>query len=81
MHVVYCGWSFNGNYDRPTFAPSVLCRYRHPKGYTNENPAPLGYDGEYVVDVCHSFVRNGNIEYLSDCTHALAGKTVALEAF
>lgn len=28
--------------------------------------------------VCHSFVRDGRIEFLSDCTHALAGQTVAL---
>ena len=27
---------------------------------------------------CHSFIRNGNIEFLSDCTHELAGKTVPL---
>ncbi len=25
---------------------------------------------------CHSFVRDGKIEYLSDCHHALAGQTV-----
>ena len=28
--------------------------------------------------VCHSFVRNGRIEFLGDCTHGLAGKTVDL---
>lgn len=28
--------------------------------------------------VCHSFVRNGKIEYLNDCTHELAGQTVEL---
>src|SRR5688572_20964949 len=27
---------------------------------------------------CHSFVRDGKIEFLSDCTHALAGQTVDL---
>jgi transposase-like protein len=26
--------------------------------------------------VCHSFIRNGKIEYLSDCSHNMAGKTV-----
>jgi hypothetical protein len=31
--------------------------------------------------VCHSFVRNGKIEYLSDCTHNLAGKTVDIPKF
>jgi hypothetical protein len=27
---------------------------------------------------CHSFVRDGNIEFLGDCSHAMAGKTVPL---
>lgn len=27
---------------------------------------------------CHSFVTDGRIEYLSDCTHAMAGQTVDL---
>lgn len=26
--------------------------------------------------ITHCFVRNGKIEYLSDCTHEMAGKTV-----
>lgn len=25
---------------------------------------------------CHFFLRNGNIQFLKDCTHELAGKTV-----
>ena len=28
--------------------------------------------------VCHSFIREGRVEFLSDCTHALAGQTVNL---
>ena len=27
---------------------------------------------------CHSFVENGEIRFLSDCDHSLAGKTVPL---
>ena len=27
---------------------------------------------------CHSFITDGKIEFLSDCTHELAGKTVDL---
>jgi hypothetical protein len=30
---------------------------------------------------CHSFVVDGNIQYLSDCDHHLAGKTVELPEF
>lgn len=28
--------------------------------------------------VCHSFVRDGRIQFLGDCTHSLAGQTVDL---
>lgn len=28
---------------------------------------------------CHSFIRDGYWEYLSDCTHAMAGQTVPME--
>lgn len=31
--------------------------------------------------VCHSFVRDGKIQFLSDCTHKLAGQTVDLPEF
>ena len=27
---------------------------------------------------CHSFVNNGNIEFLGDCTHKLANQTIEL---
>ncbi len=27
---------------------------------------------------CHSYITNGNIQFLSDCTHHLAGQTVPL---
>ncbi len=27
---------------------------------------------------CHSFIKNGKIQFLSDCFHELAGKTVDL---
>lgn len=58
------GWDFNGDFERPTFSPSMLAR------------CTLG--PEKRPHVCHSFVRDGRIEYLSDCTHAMAGQTVEL---
>lgn len=58
------GWDFDGNLERPTFSPSMLARCK------------LG--PEQRPHACHSFVRDGRIEYLSDCTHAMAGQTVEL---
>ena len=62
------GWTWNGDLEKPTFSPSVLVRYGHlPDG------GPMGTD-----PICHSFVTDGRIQFLGDCTHALAGQTVAL---
>lgn len=77
-HTIDGSWGFDGDYEHPTFTPSVLSTTRHPTGYSNKNPAPLGYSGPYTEERCHSFVRAGRIEFLSDCTHELAGQTVDL---
>jgi hypothetical protein len=57
-------WEFNGNYDKPTFNPSILVTIGH-------YPQPNG--------ICHSFITDGKIQYLSDCTHQYAGQTIELE--
>jgi hypothetical protein len=63
------GWEFSGSLERPTLSPSILV---HPHG-------ALADDGSvYQSHRCHSFVRDGRIEYLGDSTHALAGQTVDL---
>lgn len=58
-------WTWNGDTERPTFSPSVLVTYE--------------FGEERLPQRCHSFVRDGQIQYLSDCTHALAGQTVSME--
>ena len=80
-HVYDSRWTFNGDVDNPTFTPSYLSKYKHPKGYDNDNPAPKGWTGEKVEEVCHSFVTNGKIQYLSGCTHQYAGQTLDLPDF
>jgi len=78
-------WGYNGDPDRPTFAPSVLVtshELRPP--VTPDNLAEFGrnpWPQEKVQIVCHSFVTAGQIQFLGDCTHALAGQTVDLPAW
>lgn len=73
------GWGFNGNGDRPTFTPSVLVQGVMPltneqlEAYRRGEPLP-----EAVPMRCHSFVTDGRIQFLSDCSHELAGQTVDL---
>jgi hypothetical protein len=80
------GWKWNGDLNLPTFSPSVLV---NASKFTEKGAAdykawmvagtPAREEPfESVPTVCHSYVRNGRIEFLNDCTHALAGKTVDL---
>lgn len=67
-------WDWNGDLVRPTFSPSILVRV----GPFSPNAKPHGMDPNTRMIVCHSFVREGRIEFLTDCTHAMAGQTVDL---
>ena len=80
-------WIYNGNAERPTFSPSVLVRSGHyVQGYDGggcwcdyykENPPEQG-EHVFACGICHSYVRDGRIQFLGDCTHALVGQTVDL---
>lgn len=65
-------WKWNGSLELPTFEPSVLFWLEHRPDEDEE-------EKKYVDSArCHSFVRNGRIEYLSDSGHPLSGQTVDL---
>jgi hypothetical protein len=57
-------WDFDGNFDAPTFSPSLLVHWPDGPGRP--------------MRVCHSFIRNGEWHFLGDCTHALAGRSVPM---
>jgi len=59
-------WSFDGNLEAPTFSPSLL--------YNRD-----GGDPAKGVHRCHLFLRKGMVEYLPDCTHEYAGKTIPVQ--
>jgi hypothetical protein len=78
-------WVWNGDATKPTFTPSVLVRSGHyVPGHDGKdcwctcNAKTPEEDPDFVCAVCHSFVTDGRIRFLSDCTHALAGQTVDL---
>lgn len=75
-------WSWNGDADRPVFGPSVLYQTtKHVPPVTPENLAQwreTPWDQKRVDWVCHTFIgcngaQPGEVIFLSDCTHALAG--------
>jgi len=65
-HAVGEQWGFNGDFNKPTFSAHSI-GINQDKG---EN-VPKGY--------CHSWVKDGQIQYLLDCTHDLAGQTIEME--
>lgn len=74
-------WGYNGNADAPTFTPSILVRGTVPITDEERDRILAGEKFEPVPLVCHSFVTDGRIQFLGDCTHALAGQTVDLPDF
>jgi hypothetical protein len=61
-------WAWNGNPDLPTITPSILVLVEPT-------------DPTRPKKVCHSFVTDGKIRFLADCTHRLAGQEVELEDY
>lgn len=79
-------WSFNGNLEFPTFKPSLLIRsgcsmsgHKPEMGCWCTFEAKYGKPSPFKCGVCHLYVTDGKIQFLSDCTHELAGKTVDLQ--
>ena len=70
-------WQWNGDVDKPTFSPSILIRY--PRYVPPATPEHMDVGPQIKINiVCHSFIIDGCIQYLTDCTHTLAGQTVPL---
>lgn len=59
------GWVWNGDMVKPSASPSLLVRSQN-----------IG-----VETRCHFFVRGGQLQFLGDCSHDLAGETVDMVAW
>jgi Family of unknown function (DUF6527) len=62
-------WDWNQDTERPTLSPSVRTVWE-------------GGDGKTIV--CHSFIKDGMIEFLNDSTHSSAGvkdRTVNIQTY
>lgn len=72
-------WTWNGSKSKPTFFPSILVHGVVPITDDEAQRIMAGEQFNPVPIVCHSYVRDGMIDFLGDCTHKLAGKKVPLE--
>lgn len=82
-------WTFNGDYERPSFTPSINIRV-NPREHKHYQPD--------IASMCHYFIKRGGelrdrrvlvdgkppdanksyIDFLPDCTHKLKGTVVEL---
>lgn len=76
-------WDFNGNKEFPTFRPSLLVRGGHhdpnhkgPECWCTYNEKNKEKPAPFSCNRCHSFITDGKIQFLDDCSHELRGKTV-----
>ena len=88
-------WGWDGNESAPTFTPSILVTSGHyAKHHKPGDPCWCSFNAVHEADgtlkpgeprfecgICHCFIKAGRIEFLSDCTHKLAGQTVDMVPF
>lgn len=78
-------WGYNGSDTNPTISPSILVTSghylpSHVEGnscwckWNEEHDDPDGFK----CFRCHSFITDGMIQYLNDCSHSLGGQTIPL---
>lgn len=79
-------WTWNGDTERPTLKPSVLTQsgcfdVNHRLGnscwciYNKEHP---NENVPFNCFRCHSWINEGQVLFLSDCTHELKNQTLDL---
>ena len=65
-------WGRNGDVEKPMFTPSVLVTWP-------ANPDASEEFKEWrTARSCHTFITDGRVQFLGDCTHGLAGQTLDL---
>lgn len=90
-HTFSCGvpdapsWQFDGNLTAPTIHPSLMVKCGH---YVDDHKPgdhcwctfrdDHGKPAPFSCYRCHSYLKAGRLEFLGDCTHALAGQIVEL---
>jgi hypothetical protein len=62
LHFIDKTWNFNNDFEKPTVSPSIRV-----KGGSKGNNF-----------ICHFFVKDGQIQFLQDSSHHLAGQTVEI---
>ena len=80
-------WSWNGDCEKPTVRPSVLIRAGHYAAHFDKerDTCWCKYNAEHPGETpvfhcfqCHTWINDGVVQFLGDCTHELAGQSLPL---
>lgn len=86
LHVFDERWKFNGDYNEPTFTPSLRTSTGHyvqgvqlrADGKCDYCERAKEHGRKSICGVCHVNVDKGRIIFHADCTHHFAGKIAPL---
>ena len=81
-HIYDERWKFNGNYEKPSFTPSLRITTGHyVQGIRLRDDGKCGMCESAkergvptYCSVCHLYATDGKLHFCADCTHELAGK-------
>jgi hypothetical protein len=65
-------WDWDGNLEAPTLSPSILTNGTRSVDHVRND------DGTFRFPRCHSFLKAGIFEFLTDSEHPLAGQKVPI---
>lgn len=80
-------WTWNGSIDKPTLRPSVLSRSGHfinPSFDATKDECWCSYNRDHPDDqhfccyLDHTWITDGQVKFLDDCSHELKGQTLDL---
>lgn len=69
-------WTWNGDVDKPTLRPSVLTQGLRRMSDAEYETIRSGVKIEPRKFRCHTWVNDGQAQFLDDCSHELRGQTV-----
>lgn len=71
-------WTWNGDVDKPTLRPSVLTQGTQKLTDAEYKAIRSGTKIEPRKFRCHTWVSDGQAQFLDDCSHDLRGQTVSM---
>lgn len=80
-HIQYLYWCNGCGYEHAFALKSEGGNHEFNMDLDNPTVSPSLLQNFTPGKLCHSFIKNGKIQYLSDCEHCLKGQTIELPEY